>query len=316
MNTIRSRYIIAVFVILLVFGLFYVSRNVLSDYYVKRADIFYGQNKTDEALTGYLFADALGERSGSSSAKIQRAQVFYAGSDLSSAEKEISQVLKADKNNPQAIEFMGDIKHRQEKFSEAEKYYDRAYGLNHSSDYLINKIRNLVREGKTFDAQESLGGASKDFPEAVSYYLGLVDFNKDGKFPLEFEKMDSGKYAREISIIHDFCQSSSEINGSDSDYELVGKADIFNKINEPDFARLDLYSVIRKNDKYCDAYITLGKSFLISDDYDKSADAFEKCLNLDVNNTQSLFWLSEIYGKTGDNRKAQDYKERYEYLVK
>jgi Tfp pilus assembly protein PilF len=317
MQITRQKILIYFFTILIIFGVFYAWREKISGDYLKSADTSYVQNKTDKALSNLLFADVLSEGNKNSQAKIQRAEIFYEENDAASAEKELLEALKTDDKNPKIYEFLGKVKKRQENFSDAEKYYQKAYALDPSSEILTGRIKNLIRGGKSFQAKEILGNIKqKKFDDDIHYYLGLIDFNERGIFPEEFSKISSGKYEKEVRMIEDFCQKSDKTDEGLSDYQLVRKADLFNKINETDFAFLNINAVLQRNDKYCDAYIVLGKSLLIDGEYQKSADAFRKCLEIDTNNSESSFWLSGVYEKSGDSQKATEYKEKCENLTK
>lgn len=302
--------------VLIIFGLFYVQREKLFNSYSREAESLYGQGRTNEALSNFLFAGAMDEGKRSASAELNRAKIFYENGDVASSEKEAREVLGADGNNSEASKLLGDIKHRQGDFAEAEKYYEKAYAADPSSENLKSMIRNLVREGKAFEAGQKLKYVQGNLSEDAAYYLGLLDFNETGIFPEEiFSSIKNGKYKKEIAAIGSFYDDSYAGSGNSSDYALVKKADMFDMINETDFAFSDLEAVLKRNSGYCGAYITLGKSFLISENYEKSAGAFQKCLDLDVNNAQSLYYLGMIYEKIGNADKSNEYWKKYNDLT-
>ncbi|MFA7169465.1 MAG: tetratricopeptide repeat protein [Candidatus Paceibacterota bacterium] len=301
--------------ILASFGFFYAIRENILDRHLEKANHLCNEGQNNEALVDFLFADALVEQDGDVFLKMKRAEIFYVAGDLRAAEKELLKVLKEDKNNSEVYKFLGRIKHGEGDYLEAEKYYASSYEINPTSEVLILRVKNFARAGQFSQARKVLiakGGGV--FEEDVMFYLGLLDFNENYIFSEELFGIRNGEYHKEVEMIVGFFDDFEVGGTGNSDYDLLRKAEFFNLIGETDFALSNVDVVLAKNKKYRDAYLVSGKSFLIDGEYEKSVDAFEKCLSLDVNNVEAYFYLAEIYDKTGDRELADKYEKRYESL--
>lgn len=299
--------VVVIISILIIFSFFYLLRENLCEKYVQSA-----KSNPSESL---LFTGVLSEREKGISSKIKRAEIFYNSEDYASAEKELLEVLDIDKNNSEAYKLLGAIKYKIGDFSGAEQYYAKVSALNPSSDIAIARSKNLIRNGKMSEAEGLLQENKTKWENGdLDYYLVLIEFNNNNHLPDKSLSMAEKMHKDELDKIKNFVEENKEIGNSD--YALIKKADLFNSINEVDFAFYNIDEVLKNNKGYGDAYLVLGKSLFISNSYDKAREVFEKCLSLDINNSEVYFWLSEVYDRLGEQVKADDCRLQYEYLKK
>lgn len=306
-----ERKIIVSLAVLAVFGFFCFLRNEALDGYVSRANSAKQAGDEGAALENLIFANALDEKNRGADISVKRAEIFYARGDYASAERELMQALRSDDRNAALYEFLGKVKNTQGDYAQAERYYSRAFEIKPTAPLAIERAKNLVRGGKSSAAKAAL---QKTSGEDVTYYLGLIRANEGGYAAEDFEKIRNGKYKSSIALVEKFFRS--EDSHTESDYGLVSRADLFCKINEEAFVFANLDIVLARNGKYRDAYLVAGKAFVSAGNYDRAREPFEKCLILDADNAEALFYLSKIYEVAGDLEKAKEYESRYENLVR
>lgn len=303
------RKIIVSLAVLAVFGFFCFFRGEVFDGYVGRANSAKQAGDEGAALENLIFANALDEKSRDAGILVKRAEIFYARGDYAAAEQELTQALRSDDRNSALYEFLGKIKNAEGDYAQAEKYYSRAFEIKPTAPLAIERAKNLVRGGRFAEAQVAL---KKTSGEDAIYYLGLIKANEGGYAAEDFDKIRNGKYKSNIVLVEIFFKS--EVSRAESDYNLVSRADFFRKIGEEDlvFANLDI--VLARNGKYRDAYLVAGKTLAAVGNYDRARESFEKCLALDTDNAEVIFYLSKVYEAKGDLEKAKEYGARYESL--
>ena len=301
-----ERKIIVSLAVLAVFGFFCFFREEAFDGYVGRADSAKQAGDEGEALENLIFANALDEKNRDVGISVKRAEVFYGRGDYAAAERELTQALQSDDGDSALYEFLGKVKNAEGDYAQAEKYYSGAFEIKANARLAIERAKNLVRGGKSSEAELVL---QKTSGEDAAYYFGLIKANEGGYSAEDFEKIRNGKYKSNIALVEKFFKSEDDRAGSD--YDLVSRADLFRKIGEEElvFANLDI--VLARNGKYRDAYLVEGKTLTAAGKYDRALESFEKCLVLDSDNAEAIFYLGKIYEAAGDSEKAKAYGARY-----
>lgn len=312
-----SRKIIVSLAVLVSFGFFYFFRETTFRKYVDSAAGAKQAGDEAAAMKDYIFASALDERGRADGKSIERAESFYGRGDYVSAERELAPAL-ADGEGTSALNgWMGRVKNAEGDYAAAEKYFAKEFTLEPTAESAIERSLNLMRDGKFAEAEMALQAAQqKTSNEDIAYYLGLVKWD-EGKYSSDdFASIRNGKYAGEIAAVEDYIERAHDVAHADSDYSLVSRADLFRGLGEVELAFANLDIVLKRNDKYCDAYLVSGKTFIAIGNYTSAKEAFEKCLILDVDNAEAVFYLSKLYEASGDREKAAEFADRYESLVK
>lgn len=302
-------------IILIVFGFFYALREAIFADYFNRAESYYAQGNRGIAAESFLFADALSEKSAGAAMKIRQAEISYMKGDFETAEKKLLEASKKYGDDPAVYRLLGQISRKAGRYDQAERYYEASYSLDPVFDVLIERMRSLVRTGRREEAIRLMKDAEKD-EEGASYYRGLLSLDADSSLVLEFSQGENSEYAEKMNAIREFLDKEKRMNLSDSDYSLISKADLYNRLGETDFAMRNIEIVLSRNDNYRDAYLVLGKSLMIEGENKKAAEALEKSLALDVNNPETLFLLKEAYARSGNWEKAESVRGKYESLIR
>ena len=322
-NKKRTKTLIAILIIFLFLTLFYKWQLATSKYYLDRGDNNYNTEDYKQALKDYKYAAAIdGNRNIVYTAKIKRAEIFFASGMFDEAKKELFEAIKENKIGSEAYELLGDINYTERKFNLAADYYDQA--LEFSGSDIDKNIK--IKKGKNFIAQNRMDLAEDIFSELYSenngaknsevlYYLALLDFNKNISFNdllKEAGDSDSKILKNRIRKIENFISEYDE--NKNSDYNNVKIADLYNKINEPYLAVNRISAVLENNQSYRDAWIISGEANFIIGDYEKALEDFQKALAFDGHNPEICFWLGSVYEKTGDVQKSKEFFEKYELL--
>lgn len=298
-----------------VFGCFYIWRDSIFDIRLKSAEDAYSGGENDEALAGLLFAGAL-EENGDDEMRVHMAKVLLENGGLEAARSELVKLTGVYGKNAEAYALMGKIEMMEGNYSQADGYYAKACSLSSGQKIFLERCKNLVRSGNFSDALKLLDNEGSRYDQKmISYYRKLIKFIEAGDCA-EILSLASALSGVDGRLAEESCHSLQEEKDADLRYVRVQKADFFNKIQEPDFAFAVLQKTIAENPHYRDALITLGKTYLIGNEYGKAAETMEKCTGLDSNSREAFFWLAGIYEKLGDKEKAAEYRERYEYLIK
>lgn len=311
-----SRKIIISLTVLVVFGFFYFCRENIFSKYISLANSAKQAGDKDAASENVIFASAMDEKESGGDISVKRAEVFYERGEYFAAERELAQALASDSGSSALYELMGKTKNAQGDYAQAEKYFAKAYGIEPTVELSVERAKNLTRDGKFTEAEKSLEEARrKKDSEDIVYYRGLVRLNNNKFSAKDFENLSDGKYKSEVSAVEDFFEHTDNSARFNSDYELVSRADLFRKLGEKELALANLDIVLARNDKYRDAYLVLGKTLVAANDYDQARASFEKCLMLDANNTEALFYMGKIYETAGDLKKAKEYEAKYKNLA-
>lgn len=312
-----SRKIIVSLAVLVSFGFFYFFRETVFQKYVDSAASAKQAGDEAAAMKDFIFASALDEQGRADGKAIERAESFFGRGYYVSAEQELAPALVGCEGTSALNGWMGRVKNAQGDYAMAEKYFAREFALEPTAKAAIERALNLMRGGKFAEAEMALQTAQqKTSGEDVVYYLGLVRWD-EGKYSLDdFAAIRNGKYAGEIAVVEDYIERAHDDAHTDSDYSLVSRADLFRDLGEEELAFANLDIVLARNDKYCDAYLVSGKTFIAIGNYSSAKEAFEKCLALDVDNAEAVFYLSKLYEASGDRGKAAEFADRYESLVK
>ncbi|MDD3006567.1 MAG: tetratricopeptide repeat protein [Candidatus Pacebacteria bacterium] len=312
-----SRKITVSLLVLAIFGFFYFFRETSFQGYISNASNAKRAGDEGVALENLIFASSLDEQGRDAEIVIKRAELLYGRGDYTAAEQELARPLESGRGTSALNGWMGRVKYAQGDYSSAEKYFSQAFKMDPTAKSAVERAGNLVRGGKFTEAETALQTAQQRISsEDVVYYLGLVRLD-EGKYSTEdFASIRNGKYASEIAIIEEYIFHAGDDVRADSDYGLVKSAELFRKLGEEEFAFANLDIVLSRSNKYRDAYLVSGKTFAAAHDYVSAKEAFEKCLELDVDNIEAVFYLGKLYEAAGDREKAEEFAIRYEKLVK
>lgn len=291
MIKVSRRKIILLSAVLAIFGFFCFFRAKLSEEYMTSADSARQSGDEQVAMENLVFADALLEKSRNPELSIKRAEILFERRDYAAAEKELRRTMKSNDKDPALYIFLGKIKFAEGDYAEAENNFATAYGLSPTTELAVLRAKNLGRAGKFSEAEAILKQAEQNvFSEDIIYYIGLVrNFSVE-----DFAKIRNGKYKSEIDLIEGFFSGDDEKLRTDCDYGIVSRADLFRRLGETEFALANLDVAIGHNDKYRDAYLVQGKTFLMVGEYDQARESFEKSLALDADNAEALLYVNKL----------------------
>lgn len=320
----RTKTLIAVLIIFLCLTLFYKWQLATSSYYLNCGDDSYNSKDYNQALKDYKYAAVIdGNRNIIYTAKIKRAEIFYASGMFGEARMELFEAVKENKINYEAYELLGDVDYAERKFDLAIDCYNQA--LQFSDNEKI-KTRIKIKKGKSFIVQNKMDLAQEVFWELhfensdmdnseVLYYLALLDFDENisaSDFLEKIENSEAEVFKNKVEKIKSFISEYDE--SKNSDYNNIKIADLYNKINEPYLAINKTNAVLENNQNYRDAWIISGEANFIIGDYEKSLEDFERALILDSHNPKICFWIGSIYEKTGNDSESKKFFEKYELL--
>jgi uncharacterized protein HemY len=301
--------------VLAVFAVGYVLRGQLFSSYIHQAEVRYGRGEQQSALADFLFASALDERDSSEEMRVRRAEIFLDNYQLDAAEQELAPAAAAGSRNSKVYILLGHVASARGDYEKADQLLAKAATLKPSAENIILRAKQLVRAHLGARASAVLNGyQANSRSEDISYYVALLRFDQDGDIS-GLTALKTGKYSKEVKLVQAFQSEATSDVGRSPDYLLVKKAELFNSLREPDFAWADVQQALRNSPDYADAWLTLGKTLLIEDDYAGAASAFEKCVALDSNNRETFLYLQEVYAKLGDANKAAEYGARYRALT-
>lgn len=273
------------------------------------------------ALSSYYYADKLDDRKSISYlAKVRRGEVFLKFGKYSEAERELAEAVKEEKRRHKAYELLGDLYYKKREFNRAINYYNDAIQYNDGTDTVLNvgikRAKSFICKGETELAENILKGLRSQMPEGGSdkellYYLGLLEFDKSMSFNGYLDGLRSyDAYKWKVEGIEKFIEKYD--GKHNSSYNNVLAASLYDFLQEPYLAIDHGKKAIAINDSYRDAWIVLGKSHYIIEDYASSADDFMKALGLDGHNGETYFWLASVSVKMGNKELASEYFEKYE----
>ena len=300
--------------VLAIFGCFYAVRETWFRKYLADAESLYAEGKTDEALADFLFASALDENGSDESMKVRRAEIFLENKELDAAERELLPAAAGKTKNYEVYELLGKVESARGNHLKADSYFVKAYVFNPTMEKFLQRIGNMVRSGDFAGAEAALRAkrGAEDNAE-IDYYLALIAFNGTDSLP-DLSALEEDRYAAAARMMEDFYDDAASGASRNPDYVLVRKADLFNRIRETDFAFADADLVLRRNAGYPDALVVRGETFVIEDDFAAAADAFEKCIAIDINNQKAYAWLAKIYKELGREEEAAACEEKLGYL--
>lgn len=314
----KNEKIIIVFLLVALFLPFLSGWRILtSDNYLASGNKNYIFENYDDALKNYKFAEAI---DGSDNiiylARLKRAEIFYQHMMLDEAEKELDKILEENKTDYRAYSLLGDVYFAAKKFDEAVICYSKTIALKNGSGINLKLAKTFMAKGDLISARDifsNMYGSGND--EESAYYLGLIDFDKNPSYNDYLEKIETEnyeKYGERIETIKNFISDYNKERNED--YNTIGVANLYNKINEPHLALIKAGFSAGNNPNYRDAWIELGKSSFIIGDYKKSIEYFNKALKLDFNNPEICFWIGSVYERLNDKPEAEKFFNKHKLL--
>ena len=312
---IKNKKFIAIFIIFILMVIFHKWQVFTSNNYLRSGDYNSLAGNYDTSLNDYKYAAVIdGNRDIIYQARIRRAEIFLRFNQLENAQNEINNALRENKYDHRAYETMGDIYYKKGDILNAIKYYNKAINFDDKESLNIKLAKSLIANNQNSEASELLLSLffQNDDNTEIMYLLGLLEFYDNNDFNDYFEKIETSKsdlYKDKIFIIKSSLKNKQKINNKKYNDILI--AGLLNKINEPYFAINKTKEVIEIDQNYRDAWIELGKSYFIVKDYNNALDDFNRALELDSNNPETLFWIARVYEQMGNNTKFAEYMERY-----
>lgn len=315
----KNEKIIVVFLLAMLFLLFFSRWKILiSGDYLAAGNKNYIFENYDAALKNYKFAKAV-DGSGNIIylARLKRAEIFYQHMMLDEAEKELNEALKENKTDYRTYSLLGDLYFAAKKFDEAVIYYNKTIALKSGSGINLKLAKTFMAKGDLISARNIFSNmySSNNNNDESAYYLGLIDFDKNLSYNDYLKKIETEnyeKYGERIETIKNFISGYNKERNED--YNTVGVANLYNKINEPHLALIKAGPAAGNNPSYRDAWIALGKSSFIIGDYKKSIEHFNKALKLDFNNPEIYFWMGNVYEKLNNKSEAEKFFSKYKLL--
>ncbi len=297
----RKIIIIAAFVIIILLTLFYKWQLITSSGYLFLGDESYKNKNYDESLKNYKYATIIdGDRNTTYLAKLRRSEIFYSYGLLDKAEEELKMAIKEIKNDFRAYEVMGDVYYAKRNISDSISYYEKALELRDKEKISIKLAKSFMAEGNIDKANDIFLKlySENDYNSEVLYYLGILSFYKKESYNdyfQEIEKRNDEDYNKKINEIKEHLDNYGDIKNEAYNNVLI--ADLYNTIDEPYLAIGKSKLAIKENSNYRDAFLVLGKSNFIIGNYRKSYESFNRALELDSHNSETIFWLESVYQK-------------------
>ncbi|MCK5085540.1 tetratricopeptide repeat protein [Candidatus Parcubacteria bacterium] len=312
---IKNKKFIAIFIIFILMVIFHKWQVFTSNNYLRSGDCNSLVGNYTDSLNDYKYAAVIdGNRDVIYQARIRRAEIFLRFNQLENAQNEINSALRENRYDHRAYEIMGDIYYKKGDILNTVKYYNKAIDLDDKESLNIKLAKSLIANNQNSKASELLLNlfSQNDDNIEIIYLLGLLEFYDDNDLNDYFERIETSEndlYKNNISIIKNSLKNKQSIKNKKYNDILI--AGLLNKINEPYFAINKTKEVIKIDQSYRDAWIELGKSYFIVKDYNNALDDFNRALELDSNNSETLFWIARVYEQVGNNIKFAEYMERY-----
>ena len=273
------------------------------------------------ALRDYYYADTLDDsREASYLAKVRRGEIFLEFGKYDEAEKELAEAIKEERRRYEAHELLGDLYGKKRDFDKALNYYNNAIQYNNGSGAAlsigIKRARMFMRKGETDLASYVLKNLYSQAPKGnenkeLLFYLGILEFDKNISSNAYLDKLRSDDgYKWKIEKMDSFIGTYDSSHGDVFNNIMV--ASFYNSIGEPYLAIIRAKKAINADSSYRDAWITLGKSHFITEDYSASLDDLAKALKLDGHNGETFFRIGSVFSKIGNEKLAKEYFSRYE----
>ncbi|MBW6440707.1 tetratricopeptide repeat protein [Patescibacteria group bacterium] len=311
----KDKQSLIIFIIFIAVVIFNKWQIFTSHSYLKLGDDNISGGNTVDSLHDYKYAAVIdGNREVVYQARIKRAEIFLKYNQLDSVQNEINIALKENKFDYRAYEIMGDVYYKKRDILSALKSYREAIDLENNEEINIKMVKTLIANNENEQAQElllELLSENSDNIEII-YYLGLLEYYINADFNDYFktiEIIENNQYKNRIAVIKDHYRDDEIIKLKKLSDILVISS--FNEIDEPYFAINKSREVLKINPNYRDAWIQLGKSYFILEDYQSASDSFSSALELDSNNPEILFWLFKVFEKMGNVLQADEYLEKY-----
>lgn len=198
------------------------------------------------------------------------------------------------------------------------------YLLNGNAPAAISSFEKAIKIDSTYtEAWLNLGicyeGLARRAIDTLRHDSAVID-RKDfymNETPASIhEKMDSCKSRIEIyrtvserSYLHAIESSPNNTMAYVYLANLYSSEEQYHKIVEMDS------TAIKKGYRSSPLYITLGNAFIMLRDSDHAAQCYEKSLRFNTKNYYIANFLQQYYYKKGDMRKADYYKQVYDYAM-
>lgn len=320
-RSIKKRSLLLGVFIFLFFAMFQRWISESADNYINKGNSKLASKDYNGALRDYYYAEKIDDsRRTSYLAKVRRGEIFLKFGEYDEAEKELTDAVKEEKRRYEAHELLGDLYEKKRDFNKALNFYNNAIQYNDRSETMleigIKRAKIFMYKGEIELAGYVLKNLysevfeSKDNRELL-FYIGILEFDKN---------ISSNTYLDELRPYDDYRWKIEKMDnfveeyysGHSSSFNNIAVASFYNSIQEPYLAIIRAQKAVNADDTYRDAWIMLGKSHFIIEDYSASLNDLAKALKLDGHNGETFFWLGSVFSKIGNEKLAKEYFSKYE----
>ncbi|MFA6096232.1 MAG: tetratricopeptide repeat protein [Candidatus Paceibacterota bacterium] len=318
---INKRLFLAALLVFLLLAVFQRWTEGFANGYINEGNSKLAGSDYNGALRDYYYADKLDDgREISYLSKIRRGEIFFKFGKLDEAEKEFTQAIIEEKRRYEAYGLLGSLYYKKKDLDRAISFYNNAIQYNDGPktklDLGIKRSKVFMAKGEMDIAGNILRSLYSEIPEGkgneeLLYNVGLLEFDRNIS-PNSYldEIRSSDEYGWKVREIDNFIgKYNSKYNNGFSD---IMAASLYNSLQEPYLAINRAQKAVTSDESYRDAWIMLGKSHFMTEDYASSLDDLARALKLDGHNGETFFWLGSVFRKIGNERMASEYFGKYE----
>jgi len=287
----------AIFLVAIVITVFRVK---LSDSYIKKGANNLSRNYFKSALSDFEKASIL--MPNNEYINIKTGEIYLLYKNYNQAEKQFKKAVKANKKNPISYTYLIKTLILENKINDAETVIKKIPRKIGNDDNLsTQKARVYADLGKIDDAINILNQDSKK-----------------GKFYKSLFLISKGQLKESQDIINNLKSKESSVdslpiinktfekiqNSDNTTFKSITLAEALNEINEPYLAEIILNKVIKDNPKYRDAFIYLGYSNILKENYNQASDNIQKAIQEDPAYGLSYYFLGEVRLKENNANEA------------
>ncbi|MDR0206125.1 MAG: tetratricopeptide repeat protein [Bacteroidales bacterium] len=276
-----------------------------SDLYQLRAEYYYQNNNTDEALNDILYAIKLNDKK--SSYYITLADIYLAKRETDLVEDMLKKAIAVDKNNEAYLK-LAELYLYQYMYEECEEIIETAIRQqNHNPKAYLTKALLLEAYGDTVGFIRMLQLVIDQDPREVIAYNALGNFFQEMNDPLAIS----------------YYKNALEITPNDKllNYSL-GK--LYQDLGELDLAKEQYRNLITIDPYSYPAYNNLGYiAFYFEDNYEEAVRLYSKAIEVNPAYYQAWFnrglayeWMDDYKNARNDYQQSLSINPNYEKAIK
>lgn len=258
------------------------------------------KSETQQPLPDFLTQEKV-SRSKTYDEFMKRGAVLEDSDFGSLAISEYQEANKLDPQNPDPFIKIGRIHLRNREAISARTNFENALRVSPNNiDATIYLGRSLLADRKIEEAREVFNRITAD-DQTAKYYQGIIaayfgDYDKSKK--LLTQAIEIGKSSDITRKAQNFKNALGEFDfnqGGQKTHLKTLLARSFDQTGEYQMAIAILFSVIKEQKDYRDAWILLGYAYLNLEKYQDSLEAFTEAKKLDPQKPETLFFLGLSY---------------------